>query len=91
MAQTKGKVPYTTAQRMVTAGLMSEEALHEGVASGTIAPKPTNRDYGDDQDVYLAIQKYIDDCQPHCTEYRFSVMGRKLADADAEEANEGDN
>jgi hypothetical protein len=87
MAQPKGKIPFSTAQRMVKAELMTEDALQAGVANGTIAPKPSNRDYGKDHQVYEAIQKYIDECNEHCEEYRFSVMGRALSTSEAGEGN----
>lgn len=84
MAQQKGVTPYSTAKRLVDAGLMDEQALAAGIEQGTIAQKPTSRNYGEDQPMYEALQKYVDEINTRTVGVNFSVTSRKKATGEGE-------
>jgi len=72
-----GVTPYSTAKRLVDNKLMSPEALDRGIAEGTIAKKPVTRDYGEDQELYVALQTYADQINAQTGVVNFSITSRK--------------
>jgi hypothetical protein len=79
------KKSWASGMDLVNAGLMKITALHQGVADGIFSPDPNTRDYGEDNNLYEQVEKFLSNINAKAQGFTFTCVGRKIL-TDAEKA-----